>query len=101
VSAITQWSHKGALENWAVAAQTHFSFLSHLEKNNLQKYKFDVFDYHYQRISINFLGFWGKDIKEAFPFETNDDEEYLSVTRPKELKRRKFDCFCNACLPDN
>jgi len=40
--------------SWALAAQTHCSFLEHVEKGELWKYKFNIWDYHYTRLSINF-----------------------------------------------
>jgi hypothetical protein len=78
----------GGLKSWAAAAQTHYSFLSHLEKQDLFKYRFDHWDYHYYRISINFFGVWGQDIIDAWPFP-HDDEQYLTTERPKQLQRRK------------
>lgn len=77
---------KGGLFSWAAAAQTHYSFLHHLEKQDTQRYKFDIWDYHYFRISINFYGVRGSDIIEAYPFP-GDDELYLTVQRPKDLGR--------------
>jgi hypothetical protein len=53
-------------------------------------YKFNLWDYHYSRISINFIGFWGDDLVDVFPFPLQDDEQYLTVVRPQELGRRKF-----------
>jgi hypothetical protein len=79
--------------DWGIAAQTHYSFLQHLEEDSLWRYKFNIWDYHYQRMSINFIGFWGDDIVDAFPFDTKDDEEYLTVVRPKELGRRELQPF--------
>jgi hypothetical protein len=76
----------GGLTNWAAAAQTHYSFLSHVEKGDLYRYKFDYWDYHYARVSINFFGIRGDDILDAFPFP-RDDEAYLTTERPKELGR--------------
>lgn len=73
--------------DWSIAAQTHYSFLQHVEENCLWRYKFNIWDYHYYRLSINFIGFWGDDIVDAFPFPSGDDEEYLTIIRPRELGR--------------
>jgi hypothetical protein len=76
----------GLLFSWAATAQTHYSFLSHLEKDELDKYQFDHWDYMYARLSINFLCIAGKDIIESFPFP-HDDEEFITRERSKELGR--------------
>ncbi|KAF2433021.1 hypothetical protein EJ08DRAFT_669189 [Tothia fuscella] len=73
--------------DWSIAAQTHYSFLQHIEEGGLWRYKFNMWDYQYYRLSVNFIGFWGNDIVDAFPFPSRDDEEYLTTTRPKELGR--------------
>jgi hypothetical protein len=82
-------SHGPGWTDWSIAAQTHYSFLQHLEESALWRYKFNMWDYQYYRLSVNFIGFWGDDIVDAFPFPGRDDEEYLTVTRPKELGRRE------------
>jgi hypothetical protein len=83
-------SHGSGWRDWRIAAQTHYSFLQHLEEESLWRYKFNLWDYQYYRISVNFIGFWGDDIVDAFPFPVADDEEYLTMIRPKELGRRKY-----------
>lgn len=75
------------LRNWAAAAQTHSSFLSRLEKNETDMYTFNLWDYAYERLSINFFAVRGRDIMDVFPFPQPDDEEYLTCIRPKELGR--------------
>ena len=86
-STLTYDAFGPSLHNWAAAAQTHYSFLSHLERNETLKYHFDVWDYAYARLSINFLAVRGRDILDAFPFPTADDEDFLTTMRPKELGR--------------
>jgi hypothetical protein len=78
----------GSLRSWATAAQTHYSFLQHLEQGETGRYKFDTWDFQYQRLSINFLAVRGKDIMDAFPFPQPDDESYLTERRPRETNRR-------------
>jgi hypothetical protein len=73
--------------NWASAAQTHYSFLQHLEQGDTWRYKFDTWDYAYRRLSINFLAMRGRDVLDVFPFPQQDDEEYVTVQRPKEVRR--------------
>lgn len=88
VSTATYDAHGPSLNNWALAAQVHYSFLQHLEQNDTHRYKFDVWDYAYDRLSINFIAIRGRDVMDCFPFPQHDDEDYLTVKRPKELGRR-------------
>lgn len=76
-----------SLWNWAAGAQTHYSFLQHLEQGDTAKYKFDTWDYDYERLSINFFAIRGRDVLDAFPWSNPDDEDYLTVVRSKELGR--------------
>ena len=77
--------------NWPVAAQMHYSFLDHLERNNLKVYDFGTWDYHYGRLSINMLAFWGDDIVDNYPFSPDYDDEYwLAIALPERLARRKY-----------
>lgn len=88
VSTATYNAHGPSLQNWALAAQVHYSFLQHLEQNDTHRYKFDMWDYAYDRLSINFIAIRGRDVIDCFPFPQHDDEDYLTVKRPKELGRR-------------
>ena len=75
--------------NWAIAAQEHYSFLEHLEYNDLEKYQYHhPWDYQHERLSINLICIWGDDIVENLGF--TDDEPFLTVELPKKLGRRKF-----------
>lgn len=74
-------------ENWAVGAQTHYSFLQHLEQGTTWRYKFDTWNMDHMRLAITFLAVRGKDIIDSFPFSCDDDEYYLTCIRPKELAR--------------
>ncbi|KAE9983893.1 hypothetical protein EG327_005314 [Venturia inaequalis] len=84
---LTYDSHGPGWRDWRIAAQTHYSFLQHLEEDALWRYKFNLWDYQYYRVSVNFIGFWGDDIVDAYPFPIADDEAYLTMQRPKELGR--------------
>ena len=84
---MTDWTDISASwGNWAVAAQEHFSFLENLERGELERYYFDNWDYHYQRLSINMVAVWGNDIVENRPVPS-DDEQWLTVDLPKKLGR--------------
>jgi hypothetical protein len=76
--------------SWTVGAQQHYSFLEHLEKGELWRYQFPMWDYNYMRLSITFIAIWGDDIVPVKKDMPSDDEEYLTVTLPEELKRRMF-----------
>lgn len=86
-STLTYYAHGPSLHNWAAGAQTHYSFLDHLEQGDISKYKFDTWDYLYERLSINFIALRGSDILDVFPFPQPDDEDYLTTVRSKELGR--------------
>lgn len=81
--------------NWAATAQIHYTFLEHLEQGNTWRYKFNTWDFAYQRLSINLFALRGRDIMDVFPFTgengeqfNGDDEHYLTVKRPSQVKRR-------------
>ena len=74
-----------AWNNWAIAALEHYSFLEHLENNDLQRYHYDMWDYHYGRLSINLICVWGDDIVDNLGF--TDDEQFLTVKLPQKLGR--------------
>ena len=82
--------HQGSRgwSSWAVAAQQHYSFFENLENDTLDAYRFSMWDFKYDRISVHLLAIWGKDIIDSLPFAA-DDEGYLTVTLPRKLKRRK------------
>ncbi|KAI9804742.1 MAG: hypothetical protein M1825_001110 [Sarcosagium campestre] len=71
---------------WTIAAQELYSFLENLENDELYRYKFDVWDYKYDRLSINLIAIMGKDVIANRPFPS-DDEQYLTVELPKILGR--------------
>jgi hypothetical protein len=87
------------LPQWQCSTLAHYSFLQHLENgirpsqvntDNSKQYDFGVWDLHgqqYKRWSINFFVAWGHEIIAARPFP-EDDEQHLSVTYPKQIKKR-------------
>jgi hypothetical protein len=79
-----KWWH-----TWRVAAQQHYSFLENLEKGELWRYAFDMWDASYKRVSINLLAVSGDDIVAMRPFPTAD-EQFLTMDYPKKVGRREF-----------
>ncbi|CAF9934625.1 MAG: hypothetical protein HETSPECPRED_009296 [Heterodermia speciosa] len=72
--------------NWAIAAQEHYSFLENLERGELWRYHFGIWDYQYERLSINMIAIWGDDVVDNLPFP-EDDEQFLTVDLPRKLGR--------------
>ncbi|KAK0611383.1 hypothetical protein B0T14DRAFT_530259 [Immersiella caudata] len=87
VTKVTYDAFGPSLRNWGAGAQLHYSFLQHVERGETWKYKFKIWDYQYDRVSINFFGIRGGDIMDVYPFPKGDDEGYLTVDRPRELRR--------------
>ncbi|KAH0565268.1 hypothetical protein GP486_001333 [Trichoglossum hirsutum] len=73
---------------WTVAAQQHYSFFEHLEKGELWRYRFTVWDYHYDRLSTTFMCIWGDDVVAIRDDMSGDDEGYMTIEAPKRLRRR-------------
>ncbi|ODA83107.1 hypothetical protein RJ55_01616 [Drechmeria coniospora] len=71
---------------WQMGAQQHYSLQENLEKNELWRYKFQVWDFQYQRASIQFIAIMGRDINAVKPI-TWDDEGYFTVDMTKKLGR--------------
>ncbi|GKT91985.1 hypothetical protein Ct61P_09835 [Colletotrichum tofieldiae] len=49
-----------SVRNWAAGAQSHYSFLQHLEQGDTWRYKFNIWDYNFQRLALNFIAFRGE-----------------------------------------
>ena len=75
-------------EEWTVGAQQHYSFLENLEKNELWRYAFDMWDVHYDRFSINLMAIMGDDVIAMGPMP-RDDEELITEIYSKQTGRRK------------
>ena len=84
--------------SWSLGAQVHYSLLENIEKGQLNLYNYGqgvdgsregIWNMEYDRMNINFMAIWGKDVLDNLPFETMDDELALSVTVNKKLRRRK------------
>ncbi|KAK5940386.1 hypothetical protein PMZ80_007806 [Knufia obscura] len=73
--------------SWAIAAQQHYSFLENVERKQLWRYKFDLWYYHFDRLSINFIAFDGSTLLDNPVPEGADDEIYLTKVMPKNISR--------------
>ncbi|KAJ4270548.1 hypothetical protein NW762_002236 [Fusarium torreyae] len=71
---------------WKIGAQEHFSFFENLWKKKLSAYKFDTWDFQYERMGIQFVAILGRDINRAKPIEA-DDENHFSCNMPRQLGR--------------
>lgn len=84
--------------SWAIGAQVHYSLLENIENNQLSKYYYGsglddtrevIWNMVYERMSINVMVIWGRDVLENLPFQDTDDEQELSINIPLKLRRRK------------
>ena len=84
--------------SWSLGSQAHYSFLENLEKDQLELYHYGhgldeeregIWNMAYDRMNINFMAIWGKDVLDNLPFKTRDDELELSVTVNEKLRRRE------------
>ncbi|ODA83106.1 hypothetical protein RJ55_01615 [Drechmeria coniospora] len=71
---------------WQIGAQQHYSLHEHLEKNELQQYRFRTWDFQFKRASIQFIAMMGRDINAVKPIQ-GVDEQYFTVDMPKKLGR--------------
>ena len=84
--------------SWSLGAQAHYSFFENLENDNLKIYHYGhgldqeregIWNMQYDRMNINFMAIWGRDVLDNLPFKTADDELELSVGVNKALRRRE------------
>lgn len=54
---------------WQMAAQQHYSFLEHLENNELWRYKFRMWDFQDRGLGIQLTAMTGTDINAAKPID--------------------------------
>ena len=71
-----------------VAAQQHMSFLQNLEKDELWRYDFEMWDVIHDRLSINLMAISGDDVIAMGPMP-KDDEEMITVTYSKKTGKRE------------
>ena len=73
------------LNSWAIAAQSHYSFLENLAEDRLDRYKFErAWTTDYERLSINFICLWADEVTNNLPMD-EVDEHWLTVNLPKKL----------------
>lgn len=74
--------------NPQIAEQKHKDFMKAILTNDIEKFKFRQWILHlYERVSINCISWMGSEF-EKFNGEVEHDEElYLSVIKPQELKK--------------
>ncbi|RGP76124.1 hypothetical protein FSPOR_370 [Fusarium sporotrichioides] len=83
----TEYSPMGrGWTEWTIGAQEHFSLFENLGKKKLSAYKFDTWDFQYERMGIQFVALLGRDINRAKPIEA-DDENHFSCNMPRMLGR--------------
>ncbi|CAG7946448.1 unnamed protein product [Penicillium salamii] len=73
------------LDDWTVGAQQHYSFLHHLEDNDLGHYKFPMWVDPAEPISQNFGCFWGNDaeaVRDTFNHSTRNLSQNKSDENP-------------------
>ncbi len=76
--------------NHALAKHIHETFINKVNNGNIDEYKFDEKELNYpERCSINCFAIMGADIIKCSHIVW-DEEEWLSVTRPTELKRKNI-----------
>ena len=76
-------------KDWRLGAQQHYSFFTNLEAGGVHGYEFWEWDMNYERLSINFIGVWGRDVLDAGEIP-RDDEQFLTVTHSKRTGRREL-----------
>ena len=74
--------------SWLAVAQQHYSFFENLEKQELKRYGFGMWDNLYIRISINLLAMSGDDIMDMMPMPSAD-EQAITMDWPKKTGRRE------------
>lgn len=72
--------------DWTIGAQEHYSLFENLEMNEMFKYRFDTWDFQYQRMGIQLIAMMGEDINAAKPIGS-DDEQQFSCVMPHKLGR--------------
>jgi hypothetical protein len=81
-------------QNPLFAETAHRCFLDHLQRGRTDDYLFNRWICPtYQRVCINVIAFFGRDIRPHDPQSMNGDEEtWVTCTRPRELKRPNEIC---------
>ena len=78
------------------ATELHQWFLKHVESGSVDVLKFEPVLIALNRFSINCMSWIGEDFSEFGGIVLDDDEEYLTVIKPSEL--RKINSICGGTL---
>lgn len=73
---------------WMAAAQQHYSLLENLERGELSKYKFHLWNYQELGMGTQLVAMTGKDINAAKPIGAAA-ERHFAVTMPRKIGRRE------------
>ncbi|QLI65158.1 uncharacterized protein G6M90_00g010680 [Metarhizium brunneum] len=71
---------------WMAAAQQHYSLLENLERGELSKYKFHLWNYQELGMGTQLVAMTGKDINAAKPIGAAA-ERHFAVTMPRKIGR--------------
>ena len=74
------------------AVDLHLWFLNYLQNGSMDQLKFDSVQIALNRISINCFAWFGEDFSKFKGIVLDDDEEYLSVIKPRELGKINSIC---------
>ena len=77
--------------SWTTGALHHYNFLQHLEKNELHRYQFPLWDFQHEVLYPSMIAMWGEDITDLKPMPDSYPEKWLS----REVPRRSGGiCMC-------
>jgi hypothetical protein len=75
-------------QNPQYAEKKHEILINSINNNDLKKFKFKKWILNlYERVSINCISWFGKDFESFNGQVGSDEEQWLSVTKPQELKK--------------
>ena len=79
---------KNSWGNPHIALQKHEDFIKAILMNDIEKFKFNQWILHlYERVSINCISWIGSEFEKFNGKVEQDEELYLSVLKPQELKK--------------
>lgn len=75
-----------------VSKEVHDNFINKAKKNDLDKFRFGIWELSdFERVSINCISWLGSEFKKFEGIVGIDEEKWLSVTKPREIK--KINCI--------
>ncbi|WP_052754503.1 glycosyltransferase [Calothrix sp. 336/3] len=80
------------------AESIHYQFLHDYQQGNIKHYEYPFWILSdFERVSVNFIAWFGKDFAEFDGIvEGVDEEEWLSVDKPKQINR--YNCICGTSI---